>query len=138
MKKSKLEAIQHEARQDGYDSGYQDGYAEAYELAYITVWDIARRLCVPTRDGGYTGRELCEMFGTCDVDWIITYMSAKDVARKLDEYDSQHRLEVRYTERLADDNRALLESTLEAFCQTQDVSMDAVIAEVLAYGKKAS
>lgn len=138
MKKSKLEAIQHEARQDGYDSGYQDGYAEAYELAYTTVWGIARRLCTSPRDGGYTARELCEMFGTCDVDWIITYMSAKDVARKLDDYDQQHRLEARYTERMSDDNRALLESALEAFCKTQDVSMEAVISEVLAYGKKVS
>lgn len=137
MKKKVLEQIQ-QVRQDGYDSGYQDGYGEAYELAYTTVWDIARRLCVSPRDGGYTGRELCEMFGTADVDWIITYMSAKDVANKLDEYDTQHRLEVRYTERLADDDRALLESALETFCTTQGVSMSAVISEVLAYGKKAS
>ena len=138
MKKAKLEAIQHAAYQDGYNSGYQDGYGDAAERAYITVWGIARRLCVSPRDGGYTARELCEMFGTCDVDWIITYMSAKDVARKLDEYDSQHSLEARYTEGLDDDNRKLLESTLEAFCQTQDVSMGAVISEVLAYGKKIS
>ena len=138
MKKAKLEAIQHEARQDGYDSGYQDGYGEAYELAYITIWDIARPLCVSPRDGGYTGRELCEMFGTADVDWIITYMSAKDVANKLDEYDRQHRLEARYTERMSDDNRKLLESALGAFCKTQDVSMSAVISEVLDYARKAS
>ena len=138
MKKAKLAAIQHAAHQDGYNSGYQDGYGDAAERAYITVWGIARRLCVSPRDGGYTGRELCEMFGTADVDWIITYLSAKDVARKLDEYDRQHRLEARYTERLADDDRALLESALEAFCKTQGVSMSAVISEVLAYDKKAS
>ena len=138
MKKAKLEAIQHAARQDGYNSGYQDGYGEAYELAYTTVWGIARRLCVSPRDGGYTARELCEMFGTCDVDWIITYMSAKDVARKMDDYDTQHRLEARYAEGLDDDNRALLTSTLEAFCTSQGVSMGAVVTEVLAYGKKMS
>lgn len=138
MKKAKLAAIQHEARQDGYNDGYQDGYGEAYELAYTTVWGIARRLCTSPRDGGYTARELCEIFGTADADWIITYMSAKDVANKMDEYDRQHRLEVRYTERLDDDNRKLLESTLEAFCQTQDVSMGAVVTEVLDYARKAS
>ena len=84
MKKAKLEAIQHAARQDGYNSGYQDGYGDAAERAYITVWGIARRLCTSPRDGGYTARELCEIFGTADVDWIITYMSAKDVANKMD------------------------------------------------------
>lgn len=138
MKKAKLEAIQHAAHDDGYSSGYQDGYGDASERAYITVWGIARRLCVSPRDGGYTARELCEMFGTADVDWIITYMSAKDVACKLDEYDSRNGLEARYTEGLDDDNRKLLESTLEAFCQTQDVSMNAVISEVLDYARKAS
>ena len=81
---------------------YEDGLNEA--------WDLARKLTHPSY-GGYSEKELKNIFGTGSSDYILTSMTSEEVKEKIQHYENINEIRVGVIMSIADTRVVVVKTT---------------------------
>lgn len=66
---------------------------EAYERGLNDAWDLAIKIELPVKNGGFTPRELCDIFGDESPDEIFSKLTASEALTKVHEYEERQKAE---------------------------------------------
>lgn len=78
-----------------YGAGCKDGYELGYSKGLDDAWEAARKIVLPTRDGGITWSVLRKIFSNADISSdILKNYGARSAVRRLDEFVNLHSFKV--------------------------------------------
>ena len=78
-----------------YGKGCKDGYELGYSKGLNDAWEAARKIVLPTRDGGISWSVLKKMFPNADISSdILKEYGAGSAVRRLDEFENLHSFKV--------------------------------------------
>lgn len=65
----------------------KDVRAGAYSEGMNDAWELARKITIEFELGGFGAMELCDIFGTSDIDMILTDFTPQEALLKLEAYE---------------------------------------------------
>jgi hypothetical protein len=67
---------------------------ELYNKGLNDAWELAKKIEISSYDGGYTGKELMEMFGTISFNKIFADLTPQEALAKVKEYEERNEIKV--------------------------------------------
>ena len=88
-----LEQVRKEAYENGWKEAeyhYEKGYNDGYDTGLSDAWEVARKIILPSKRGGFTINEFTECFGS-DVSKydVVEHYSASEAIEKIRQYEQE-------------------------------------------------
>lgn len=78
-----------------YGKGCQDGFELGYSKGLDDAWEAARKIVLPTRDGGISWFVLKNLFPNANISSeVLEKYSARSAITRLDEFENRHSFKV--------------------------------------------
>jgi hypothetical protein len=65
---------------------------ESYNKGLNDAWELAKKIEISSYDGGYTGKELMEMFGTISFNKIFADLTPQEALTKVKQYEERNEI----------------------------------------------
>lgn len=95
---NKLDDILQAEYKRGYEEGYaarkeaeQGDNADYYKHGLEEAWELAKQIYLYPKDGGFSAKELENIFGTASWTYLLKELTAQEAIEKIKEYEAEQK-----------------------------------------------